>query len=90
MRINTLDYFTSCLAPLSLSQPCRDCLAVSGEAGPTMCPTVFPAARFETNYGLMLLSKKKLENRASSGFNNQSQFRGYLEASVCGYDIIVD
>ena len=41
-----------------------------------------PASRFEINYGLMLLSRKALTDTRASGFNSQSQFRGYLEASV--------
>ena len=49
--------------------------------GITECLTL-PASRFERNYELLLLSRKRLTDTFASGFNNRSQFEGYLEASV--------
>jgi hypothetical protein len=47
----------------------------------TECLTI-PASNFERTFGLMLLSKKELLNPTANPFNNYSQIRGYLTASV--------
>lgn len=72
----------SCLVPLS--PRCRDCIGVYSITNQQVECLTLPASRFETNYGLMLLSTKELNNSVASGFNPQSQFRGYLATSVCG------
>lgn len=40
------------------------------------------ASRYEMTFGLMILSKKELSNTSVEGFNNRSQFRGFLQATV--------
>ena len=74
-------FFGSCI--VTVRQSCRDCIGVYSITNQIEECVNLPASRFETNYGLMLLSTKELINGTTSGFIPQSQFRGYLEASVC-------
>lgn len=74
--------FPRCATVLnSFGSVCRDCVVLHVATGPGIC-VESPASRFETNYGLMILSRKELKNTNASGYNPLSQFRGYLEASV--------
>ena len=66
----------------SFSQQCRNCISIYLVVGDfTSCLTE-PADRYQTSYGLMLLSRKELKDTQASGFTSQSQFRGYLRATV--------
>ena len=63
------------------SLTCRNCILLNSGSEIGLCAST-PASRFDTNYGLMLLSRKELKNTNVALYNSQSQFRAYLEASV--------
>ena len=63
-----------------LGSACRNCILLQ-QATFFLCAS-FPASRFDTNYGLMILSRKELNNAKVTLYNPASQFRAYLEASV--------
>ena len=62
----------------NFSQECADCIST---LGPNVC-LASPADRFQRTYGLMLLSRRELKDTRASGYNPQSQFHGYLRATV--------
>ena len=64
----------------SFGSVCQNCLLFHATAF-VSCGSI-PASQLETNYGLLMLSRKELTNTNVSPYNPASQFRGYLEASV--------
>ena len=65
-----------------MADACSTCLLLElNSRNETDCLTI-PASNFERTFGLMLLSKTELLNPTANPFNNYSQLRGYLTASV--------
>ena len=62
------------------SRECLNCLLYSGD-NVGLCATS-PTSRYETTYGVLLLSRKELKNTAAKGFTVDSHIRGFLQASV--------
>ena len=77
----TIIILLSCATELnSFNSVCRNCLLIHG-TNFTSCVSM-SASQFETNYGLLMLSRKKFTNTKASPYNPASQFKGYLEATV--------
>ena len=80
--LNDIFFILSCATQVnSLDSACKNCVLLYSESNITICESL-PASRFDTNYGLLLLSRKELKNTNVAPYNSQSQFRAYLEASV--------
>ena len=79
-------HYSSCGSIISsLTDACRECVIFSmgiSLQSVSSCSTTEKASRYETTYGLMLLSKKEMKVTDYGGITNQSQFRGYLKATV--------
>ena len=83
--VHTFYIHYSC--PLTeLSVPCLLCFTfqTSLSINETECTTIL-ASNYDRTFGLMLLSNKELKNSTVHPFNNQSQARGFLTASVRTY-----
>ena len=64
---------------VNLSLECRGCLTLNG---PSAVCTIEPAARYDITYGLLLLSKRQLSSTSVERYFPQSEFRGFIRASV--------
>jgi endonuclease/exonuclease/phosphatase family metal-dependent hydrolase len=73
----------------SLSLPCKLCVFYEFLVNPdTPCRTAL-ARDNERTFGLMMLSTKELKNPTATPYNNQSEIRGFLTASVDGVGDLV-
>ena len=64
---------------VNLSLGCRGCLSLNG---PSAACTTEPAATYDTTYGLLLLSKRRFSSTSVERYFPQSEFRGFIRASV--------
>ena len=84
LSVRYFSYFlNSCALQLAnLALPCKLCLFLEFLVTPdTPCRTAL-ARDNERTFGLMILSTKELKNPTANPYNNQSEFRGFLTASV--------
>ena len=74
----------SLLVPQSVE--CKRCISLNGLN--SMCATE-PAANYETTYGILLLSKRPLSNTFVEGYFPESEFRGFIRASVRNFSSLI-